>query len=370
LYPYPTPLFKIENPNLAILLEAQGELLTVKITDGLKRQQNSSVAKDWKRWKDLERLARRDIVKFGTENDLLNKEIYYRLASEKSSRTIDFIAEGVWSKVTRRSSGRGRIYEFSRKSRLRLLRATARLSTKAGGLFVTFTYRKNVTDAKRAKEHLALMLLWIKRWYPETACIWRMEYQKRGAAHFHVMVLNRRFIPADKLTAHWQKITGDDSYPDIEKIRTRRKLTSYIAKYIAKVTQEPTVEGTWVTDDGASREDGHMSDGAYILAPEQENELHRIDAVFAGGSGLDNVPYSDNYIGRLWGVTNRKMLPLAPLEVIHYTKSSPELFETMRRYARRYWKRMSRRFQGFSLFTPNPYRWLEVAAQTALSPPD
>lgn len=370
MYPSPTPLFKIENRNLAFSIEAQGELLTVKITDGLKRQQKSSAADDWQRWKELQRLARKEIVKFGTERDILFKEAYFKLASEQSSRVIDMLASGVHAEASRRSSGRGRIYEFSRKSRLRLLRKTARLSPGAGGLFLTFTYRQNITDARQAKKHLELMLLWIKRHYPRTCCIWRMEYQQRGAVHFHVMVLNRNFIPARELTAQWQKVTGDDSYPDIEKIRTRRKLTSYVAKYIAKVTQDPANDEGWVTNYDASwwmKE--KMRDNAYVLTDEQKKELQRVDAALAS-AGLDNAPYSDNYTGRIWGVTNRKMLPLAPVEMLHFAKASPELFETMRRYARRYWKRLSRRFQSFSLFTDNPYRWLEVATQTALSPPD
>lgn len=70
------------------------------------------------------------------------------------------------------------------------------------------------------------------------------------------------------------------------------------------------------------------------------------------------VPYleKNGFVGRFWGVVNRKNLPYAPLRGCRIIGGADVLHE-MRRYARRYSPKVSKRLQGFSLFVDDAERW-------------
>lgn len=209
------------------------------------------------------------------------------------------------------------IAEFSRKSRLRLLKLVSRLEKTASGLFLTFTYRANMQDHTEAKKHLDLLLRWLKYNYPGGAFLWRMEYQKRGAIHFHVIAFNVNRVDLKQLTSYWQDLTGDDSYPDVETMHNRRKALYYVSKYVAK--------------------------------PEENS------------AGFINEPYSEKtvFFGRFWGCVNRKLLPFAARSFL-YLRGDAKIFHDMRRYARKHYPRLSRRLQGFALLVSDADQWLDL----------
>jgi len=89
-------------------------------------------------------------------------------------------------------------------------------------------------DHSEAKNHLDLLLRWLKYNYKEGAFLWRMEYQQRGAIHFHIIAFNVHRVEIEKVTKYWQELTGDDSYPDVETMHNRRKAVYYVSKYVAK----------------------------------------------------------------------------------------------------------------------------------------
>jgi ribosomal protein L34 len=193
---------------------------------------------------------------------------------------------------------RGKITGFSKRSRTNLLRLVSRLRADVPSIFITLTYRQLMLDHVSAKAHLDLYLRWLKRRFPRSAILWRMEYQRRGAIHFHLIVFGATHLPARDATAFWQRITGDDSYPDIRLVTgSKKQLMAYVSKYIAKV--EP---------------------------------------------GLDNVSNSEIWTGRFWGVHNRRYLPFAPL--VERSIISVRFFWSFRRVVRRY----LRRFPGLSSF--------------------
>jgi hypothetical protein len=240
---------------------------------------------------------------------------------------------------------RGRIYEFSRKSRKRLLEVAARLRRDVKAMFLTYTYRENVTDHVRAKRDLELVLLWFRRNVPQAAALWRLEYQTRGAIHFHILLLGVSWLPPNvfnRITPHWHKVSGDDSYPDIEPVRSRKSVMGYVSKYLAYVAKPRT--------DAAESFDGAAS--------------------AAGGgeaAGLDSVPYSDiassapSFVGRFWGISNRRALPLAELRVRQFN-GRPSTFLQFRRMMRRAIQRRYRlpsRVQGFSAFVDSS-QWLRL----------
>ena len=230
-------------------------------------------------------------------------------------------------------SRRGTIEEFSRRSRKRLLELCARLRDDARGLFLTLTYRENVQNGAVAKRHLDLMLRWLRYHNPDTAIIWRAEQQKRGAWHFHLLLLGASFIPVEGIRAHWLKIIEDVAPADgrsagnvdIERIHDRKKVMSYVSKYIAKVP-------------GGGSADSRLDHAPYLEK-----------------SGLSFVP-----IGRFWGVVGRKFLPLAE-RVAFQVVGSPVAVMQFRRYARRFKPKLHwGRIQGFTLFVNDALRWLRL----------
>lgn len=305
--------------SIGVKVKAQGRLFEVALYPTRKRSTRGSVAQDWNVWIEGKYDARKLLMNI--EDDEY-REIYRKLGNDNGSRLIELLAEKIVHKNMVAMPKRGIITSFSRKSRLRLLKLGARLNIGAGAVFVTLTYRKNMTDAVEAKRHLALICLRLKRKFNGISIIWRMEFQERGAIHFHLIVFNRRYIKATMLTQWWQDITGDDAYPDVQALRTGRQAMYYMSKYLAK------------------------------------------DEQAASTDGLDNEPYSDTWIGRFWGIVGRKYLPLADEIVIEAIVPYAVLF-TMRRYALRYYRRMSRRLQSFTLFC-EANRWMQVMLQVLL----
>jgi hypothetical protein len=230
--------------------------------------------------------------------------------------------------VQRRGGGiRRPVMGFSSKSRLNLLRLVSRLRD-VPALFITLTYRQNLTDHAAAKRHLDLALRWISRQLPRSAILWRMEYQRRGAIHFHLIVFDAYGLPLADFTAYWQRMTGDNSYPDVKYVQgNRRRILAYVAKYVAKP------------------------------------------------DGLDSATNSEvlSQPGRYWGVFARRFLPLADVLVMHIIHAG--VLYDFRRLVRRYLRgRVSGKFlgwlcvgspMGFSLFVGDASQWHTLFGQVA-----
>lgn len=92
------------------------------------------------------------------------------------------------------------VTHFSKKSRSRLL-DKCRKMRKSGlplPFFATLTYHQNFQDARAAKRHLNAFFQRFRRLAgAEFRYIWKLEPQKRGAAHFHLAL----FLPADVLAS-------------------------------------------------------------------------------------------------------------------------------------------------------------------------
>lgn len=232
--------------------------------------------------------------------------------------------------LKRHASVRRPIRSFTRKSRLAMLRMVSRLSERPA-LFITLTYRQNMQDHVAAKRHLDLALRWLKRYLPNSAMLWRMEYQRRGAIHFHIIAFDAYALPLQRFTEYWQKLTGDDSYPDVKFVQAgRRRLLAYVAKYVAKSSDD---------------------------------------------SGLDNVTNSEiPWVGRFWGVFNRKHLPLAPAQTLSIIHAG--VLYSLRRAVRRFLRgrgsaRLLRMLKvgrplGFTVFVGSSEHWYSLVQRLAV----
>lgn len=149
-------------------------------------------------------------------------------------------------------STRGRITEWSAKSRMALKCRLARLSREALGKahFLTLTYPADFPapdDHDVYKNHLRVMGQAMCREFGEDfSAVWKLEFQKRGAAHYHVIAFGagedvdrvRQWV---KL--RWYEIvgSGDEKHlragTQVDQARSVAGAMSYLCKYIAKEDQ-------------------------------------------------------------------------------------------------------------------------------------
>jgi len=212
---------------------------------------------------------------------------------------------------------RGVVREFSRKSRNRLIQKFARLSKKKGkSVFITLTYPAIYPNPQDAKVHLDTFLKRIYRQFPFASGFWRLEFQKRGAPHFHLILFGLPFVDKSTICQMWGEIIGHDRpFTRIELIRGWRKLMSYVSKYVAK-----------------------ESDSGYVPAGENA----------AGVGGFNLEPY---LTGRWWGVHNKNLIPWAELIVISLpTRLSQVVFHDLRRAAAKKYPNIRRKHRGLGFF--------------------
>lgn len=144
---------------------------------------------------------------------------------------------------------RGEIRCFSSASRRRLMTLMAsvdRTAVKRKPLFITLTYPRHWPATSAGyKADLNRFLTIFRRRYPHTPIIWRLEYQERGAPHYHLMVFTRWFVPWRWVAGAWYQATGRrDPYTlvagtETRAIRSWAGVMSYAAKYMSKSRQLP-----------------------------------------------------------------------------------------------------------------------------------
>lgn len=158
-------------------------------------------------------------------------------------------------KILRRPEGsatgakRGEITDFSKASRLRLLKKIATLDWSEAGpaLFCTVTYpnRSKLLKAEEINTHLHLFRRAIEKITEKKLCIlWRVEWveRKRGKhkgfiyPHLHFIFFRTNFIAWQEIRAAWKRAIGEIGYvrTDVERIENLRKCGYYVSKYCAK----------------------------------------------------------------------------------------------------------------------------------------
>lgn len=140
---------------------------------------------------------------------------------------------------------RSEIEGFTDESRKRLIEFMHTLKFD-GMTMVTLTYPEDYPeDWKIYKKHLRAYRSHLDRTYGKLRIVWRLEYQKRGAPHFHLLVLDPPFIPASEESKKWAKITrsGDLNHAkigvDVSPVTEwgdRGLAAFYVAKYAGKST--------------------------------------------------------------------------------------------------------------------------------------
>ena len=151
---------------------------------------------------------------------------------------------------------RGEVKGFSRASRKRLIELCTRMGN-AVPIFLTLTYGRNFpSDPKIWKRHLQTWFKRLRTRHPGLSAIWRLEPQKRGAPHYHLLIYQENgkapFIDKHWISKSWSAVLGEYSDEDhlkagtkVEKLRSSRGAAFYAAKYCAKLPEDDDFPPEW-----------------------------------------------------------------------------------------------------------------------------
>jgi hypothetical protein len=261
------------------------------------------------------------------------------------------------------AAGGGRrdvVNEFSKAARRRLLALFNRMDLRSvKSVFLTLTYGQEFPSPRDAKKHLRRFLERLRRRWPGCSAVWRLEFQERGAPHFHLVLFGLPYVPKGNIQALWAECipvsmwdhSGSDAeYPftRIEMIESKRRLLSYVSKYVAKSEKKEV----------AASDGDEVASGFNLLAYLHAGEfVHPLTGEKCGS------------VGRWWGVFNADDLPMAVARAVYFVAALQAAYD-FRRSARHVWRGVARRrHQGFSLFVGDAEKWWELWRDYCLASP-
>lgn len=185
-------------------------------------------------------------------------------------------------------SNRKKCYGWSHKSRVALIRRLGECSVSSfeTPYFISLTYHLKYPDAAGAKRDLKNWLDRIRRQDKDFAYVWKLEFQERGAPHFHCIIFpsdNR--MTGNQLRQHWHEIARDNEddkhhaeygtmVDRCERLHSFQKMFRYVSKYASKQVQNDEPNGRYW---GTSRNivDPEKTDSLPIT-PEVETVIRRV----------------------------------------------------------------------------------------------
>lgn len=159
-------------------------------------------------------------------------------------------------KITGRRAGpgnggavRGAIRGFTHQSRRRLTHLVRNTNDLWNG-FLTVTYPAEFpTDGREVKRHLNALCAWLRR--KKVAYVWIMEFQERGAPHFHFLVAG--WLNKSEVAERWTAIVNPvfpserakmlSACTRIEGVKNPDHVGGYMGAYMSKLEQKVVPEG-------------------------------------------------------------------------------------------------------------------------------
>ena len=150
---------------------------------------------------------------------------------------------------------RGKIASFSKAARWRMMQKVAKVRNDALPTFLTLTYPAEYAhDSATWKRDLDVFLKRMKRKFPLSGGMWKLEPQKRGAPHFHLFIWGvDRFVLQIWASVAWFEVVGSDSRyhkergayvsSDRGQMHSWRQVKIYLTKYFTKLPDKEIVEG-------------------------------------------------------------------------------------------------------------------------------
>lgn len=187
----------------------------------------------------------------------------------------------------RRDWKRAAVTHFSARSRSRMLQSLAKTDRReldGRAVFVTLTYPEDYPESSREwKRDLEVFGKRLRRMRPNAWWYWKLEPQRRGAPHFHLLTFGLQDVDRGALKTAWQEtIQSEGRNPWtygcwVQPMLDWRQAGRYASKYCAKI-----VEG--VEWDHPGRYWGIMGRAnrreQVVRCPVSEEEFYRVRRVF------------------------------------------------------------------------------------------
>lgn len=103
--------------------------------------------------------------------------------------------------------------------------------------FITLTFKENISDITLANRLFAKFIMKLKYRYPDIRYIAVIEFQRRGAVHYHVL-MKLPYIEANYLAYIWSH-----GFVKINEINHVDNVGAYICKYLSKDTTDERMWG-------------------------------------------------------------------------------------------------------------------------------
>lgn len=203
--------------------------------------------------------------------ELKNKITYYDKQAICSGNVVEVISygKGVFEGFEGVACGKKSTSEKKETSNIKRsalnLRRLINCNSSDNDLFVTLTYKDNQEDVKKGKEDFKNF---IKRWNyrrkkqkEETLkYVYVVEFQRRGAVHFHCIFFNVRYIKKKELSELWGL-----GFVKVNKVDHVDNVGSYVVKYMEK----DLVDDRLKNSDLYGRSRGNLSTPLIIKDPQE-----------------------------------------------------------------------------------------------------
>lgn len=160
-------------------------------------------------------------------------------------------------KAQERPACRGVVSGFSRKSRRRMMQKIGQVDTERVEpyvYFATLTYHNDYPDTlSGVKRDLDRMLKRLMRRGVQF-CIWKLEPQRRGAPHFHLIISTADPLEREWFAAAWGEIAAPEDEEHhrfhlraetFQPIDEWGRVVAYVSKYVAKVQTATGLPAMW-----------------------------------------------------------------------------------------------------------------------------
>jgi hypothetical protein len=208
------------------------------------------------------------------------------------------------------------VTDFSKASRRRLMKLLNSIDRDRASLpyFVTLTYHNAwPKDRHGRKRHLDAFRKRLERVYGQFPAVWRLEFQKRGAPHYHLLMWLSEpdlWRLRNRISWLWHEVVDPDDMQlldagtRVEIPRSWRGVNSYAAKYMGKLEQLQgdtssvgRFWGTW------RREMLPISWSTYSLTISEAFRVRRVLRSFSGQRSTHQLHSFGCFVG--WGTINR-----------------------------------------------------------------
>lgn len=155
-------------------------------------------------------------------------------------------------------------------------------------LFITLTYKDNMTDIKQGKlDFKNFIKRWNYRREEKLKYVYVVEFQKRGAVHFHCIFFNVGFISNKELSDLWGK-----GFVKVNNIDNCDNVGSYVVKYM----QKDLVDDRLKNSDLYGRSKGNLKNPIEIKKPSEVSAL--LDSL-TGIVPSYSVDFVSDYFGNI-----------------------------------------------------------------------